>query len=247
MNLVRTMLPLAMLIVAAFHVLPARAQDDSAKQPAQTEAEKAQAEATRMMEAWVKALVEFCKDTRLTEADLKKWIQLAPSFNAIGEEEEEEEDAFEKCYKDGKFLYEYILKDEDYGKWAREHGVDPTQWLKKHLRITMFLMREQGLKHIEMAQAQVPEQLKQIENKKSQLDAKTYEHMKSSFEASLAALEQTKKLYTSIPKPGEAEAKLLKKHEAKLLELLEDDEDDEDEDFDEFDDEEEMEGEEDDD
>jgi hypothetical protein len=205
------LLGLASLIVVG----AARAQDepaDTPKPPSKTDMEKAQEEATRKMEAWLKATAEFTKDIRLTEADLKKWIELAPSFEKIGDGEKEEEDLFEKCFADGKFSFDYILKHSAYGKWVREHGVDPTQWLKKHMRVTMLVMREEGLKHVEMAQKQIPQQLKQIEAMKGQMDEKMYDQMKKAIEASVAALERTKKMYAAMPKPTEDEAKLLKQY-----------------------------------
>jgi hypothetical protein len=205
----------------------ARAQDepaDTPKPPSKTEAEKAQEEAARKMEAWMKATVDFSKDIRLTEADLKKWIELAPSFDRIGEGEKEEEDIFEKCFQDGKFSFDYILKHSAYGKWAREHGVDTTQWLKKHMRVSMFVMREEGLKHIELAEKQLPQQLKQIEAMKGQMDENMYNQMKKAVEASVAAMKKTKELYTSIPKPTEDEAKLLKQYGPQLRQAMGDDE-----------------------
>ena len=218
----------ALIVVGA-----ARAQDESAdapKPPSEADIEKAQEEATRKMEAWLKATVEFSKDIRLTEADFKKWIELAPSFDKIGDGDKEEEDAFEECFKDGKFSFDYILEHADYAKWTREHGVDPTQWLKRYTRVTMFVMREEGLKHIEMAEKQFPQQLKQIEAMKGQVDEKMYDQMKKGVEAAVASFQRTKKMYTAMPKPTEEEAKLLKQYGARIRQAMGDGEDeDEDE------------------
>jgi len=209
----------------------ARAQDepaDTPKPPSETEMEMAQEEATQKMEAWLNATVEFSKDVRLTEADFKKWIELAPSFDKIGDGEKEEEDAIEKCFKDGKFSFDYLLKHSDYTKWTREHGVDPTQWLKKYMRVMMFVMREEGLKHIKMAEKQFPEQLKQIEAMKDQLDEKMYDEMKKGAEAAAASMERTKKMYVAMPKPTEDEAKLLEQYGTRIREAMGDgDEEDE--------------------
>jgi hypothetical protein len=80
------------------------------------------------------------------------------------------------------------------------------------MRVTMLVMREEGLKHVEMAQKQIPQQLKQIEAMKGQMDEKMYDQMKKAIEASVAALERTKKMYAAMPKPTEDEAKLLKQY-----------------------------------
>ena len=210
----------AMVLFSAGAVL---AQDDSPEATAKSEMDKAM----RMMEAFVKASVEFSKDIKLTEDDLKKWIEIAPSFNEIGKDDAEEEDVFDKGYKDGKFSFDVILKDDEYRKWVGARGLDATQWLKRHIRINMFLMREQGLKHVAMAEKQLPEQRKQIEAMKGQLDEKTYAQLKSTLDTSAAMLKTTKKLYNSIPEPTEAEAKLLKKYERKLLEIMESDDEEE--------------------
>ncbi|MHC4972279.1 MAG: hypothetical protein ACYTG3_08100 [Planctomycetota bacterium] len=218
---------LAALIV--FGQIPARAQDEPAetpKPPSKTEMEKEQDKAMAKMDAWMKATVEFSKDTRLTETDVKKWIELAPSFDKIGEGEKENEDIFEKCFKDGKFSFDYILQHAAYGKWAREHGVDTTQWLKKHMRVSMLIMREEGLKHIEKAEKELPQQLKQIEAMKGQMDENMYKQMKKAVEASVAAMAKTKKLYLSIPKPTEDEAKLLKTYGPQLRRAMGDGEED---------------------
>jgi hypothetical protein len=218
-------------LASLFVVVPALAQDepaDTPKPPSEADMEKAQQEATRKMEAWLKATVEFSKDIRLTEADFKKWIELAPSFDTIGDGEEEEEDAFEKCFEDGKFSFDYLLKHADYAKWTRKHGVDPTQWLKKYMRVMMFVMREEGLKHIALAEKQIPEQLKQIEAMKDQLDEKMYNQMKKGAEAAAASFERTRKLYLAMPKPSEDEAKLLKQYGARIRQVMGDgDEEDE--------------------
>jgi hypothetical protein len=234
-------------LASLFVVAPALAQDETAdtpKPPSEADMEKAQKEATRKMEAWLKATVEFSKDIRLTEADFKKWIELAPSFDKIGDGEKEEEDAFEKCFKDGKFSFDYLLKHADYAKWTRKHGVDPTQWLKKYMRVMMFMMREEGLKHIALAEKQVPEQLKQIEAMKDQLDEKTYSQMKKGAEAAAASFERTKKLYMTMPKPTEDEARLLKQYGARIRQVMGDG-DEEDEDGEEEEEEEEEEDDED--
>jgi hypothetical protein len=218
----------ALAALILFGAVPARAQDESAdtpKPPSRTEMEKAQEEGARKMEAWLKASAEFTKDIRLTEADLKKWIELAPSFDKIGEGEKEEEDIFEKCFSDGKFSFDYILKHSAYGKWAREHGVDTTQWLKKHMRVTMLVMREEGLKHIAMAEKRLPQQLKEIEAMKGQMDENAYNQMKKAVELSVAMMKKTKELYASIPKPAEEEAKLLKQYGPKLRQAMGDGED----------------------
>ena len=218
------LLGLASLIVVG----AARAQDepaDAPKPPSEADMEKAQEDATRKLEAWLKACVEFSKDSRLTEADIKKWIQLAPSFDKIGDGEKDEEDAFEKCFKDGKFSFDYILEHADYAKWTREHGVDPTQWLKKYMRLTMFVMREEGLKHIELAEKQFPQQLKQIEAMKGQVDEKLYDQMKKGVEAAVASFERTKKMYAAMPSPTEDEAKLLKQYGAQIRQAMGDGED----------------------
>jgi hypothetical protein len=214
----------ALVLVGA---VPARAEDDAARPPPKTEAEQAQERSMRRMEAWMKAMVDFAKDIRLQEADLRKWIELMPSFHKIGEGQKEEEDLFEKCFKDGKFSFDYILKHAAYGKWAREHGVDGTPWLKKHMRITMFVMRKEGLKQVEMAEKQLPQQLKQIDAMKGQLDESMYSQMRKHVESSVAMLKKTKELYLSIPQPGEEEAKLLEKYDAQIRRIMGDDEDDE--------------------
>lgn len=225
-------LVLALATLIALGPVTARAQDDTAAPPSDTDMVKAQREAQQKMEAWIKATAEFTKDIRLTEADFKKWIELAPSFDKIGEGEKEDEDVFEKCYRDGKFSYDYILKHPLYAKWVKEHGVDPTQWLKKHTRVTMLVMREEGLKHIEMAEKQLPQQLKQIEAMKGQVDEATYRQMKQAVESSVAALKKTKEMYASLPKPTADEAQLLKKYGSQIRQAMGDDEEDEEEDYD---------------
>jgi uncharacterized phage infection (PIP) family protein YhgE len=183
-------------------------------------------EGQRMMEAFLTAAGAFTKDTRLTEADIQKFIALYDSFDQI--DEDDDEDLLERAYRDGKVDLNVILQDENYVRWAREHDVDPKSWLQVSMRLMLFMSRAEALEQMKDGEEQIKEQLAEIESMREQVGEEMYEQMKQALEQGVAMMKRMLALFESLPKPTEEEQKLLDKYKEALAKLGEGDEDEED-------------------
>ena len=215
------------LCISFFAVLPAAAT-------AQSENERAQDK----LEAIAAEVNEFVADVRFDESDIQNLIELWDEFNEFGEAYEDEDDEFVN--------FSEVLADPEYRKFASSYGLDPDDWLRKSIRITMVMAREAILQGAAAMPQQMKQQMEMLEQQREQYGEEIYlqmkEAMENSDELTNAMVEAAKK----YPQATAAEAKLLETYKDQLTALMSEEDEDEwgyddeyydDEYYDEYDDE----------
>jgi hypothetical protein len=170
---------------------------------------------------WMGSASEFVGGVTFNENDVLSFIRHWEELNELDQEED-----------DGELLdFEAILNHPEYRAWASDRGLDPEDWMRKSVRITLVLTGEQIQKEVAQAKAQVnselPEQLKMLESQRAQLGEEAYQQMKQAVESSAAMVNSFQNLAADWPKPTASEKVVLDKHRAELLALIEADDEDE--------------------
>lgn len=169
-------------------------------------------EAAQDVDAMVEAVNDFVRDVRFTEADVESLIEHWDEFSAIGEAYEDEEDDIVD--------FDAILADAEYQDWADSLGLDAENWLRRTVRITMMVFREQMLAGAAMFPQQMSEQLAMIEQQREQLGEEMYLQMKAAMEQSAAYMQQLSDSAANLPEPTGAEAMALDRHRDTLMAMM---------------------------
>lgn len=178
-------------------------------------------EAAVELEAIAAEINEFVADVRFDESDIQKLIDLWDEFNEFGEAYEDDEDEFVN--------FSEILADSEYRNFASSYGLDPDDWLRKSVRITMVMAREAIMQGAAAMPQQMQEQLEMLEQQREQYGEEVYQQMKEAMENSAELTNAMVEAAKKYPKATAAEAKLLEIYKDQLTALMSEDEDDEDE------------------
>lgn len=234
---------LAILVIAtAWASTEARSFADDKEAPKGKEAEpKAKeekvdpfADMRRRMIAMQKGMATFVGDTRLSEASVQSLLKHAPSFHAIGEGEQEEDDEvdrlLEETYKKkGVYDFSLIVGVKELQTWAAGRGVKAATWFKSLMRAQCLFMREEMLKNAKLAKKQAVVQMAELEKSRKQMGEEFYMASRKAIEAGVKMAEAMAKGTAVIPAATDVETKLLTKHGAKLRSAVEGPDDVEDE------------------
>ena len=177
-------------------------------------------EAAQDVDALVGAVNDFVGDVRFTEADIESLIEHWDEFNAIGEAYEDEEDDIVD--------FDAILSDSEYQEWADSLDLDAEEWLRRTVRITMMIFREQMLAGAAMFPQQMSEQLAMLDEQRGQLGEEMYLQIKASMEQSAAYMQQLSESAANLPEPTGAEAAALAKYRDTLVAMMDEGDGDED-------------------
>jgi len=167
-------------------------------------------QSNRQFQEWAKDVSEFVKDVRFNEKDVQNLISLWNDFNAIGEEQGDEEE-----YVD----FNSILNDSAYRSWAESRGLHSETWLKKSMRITAMMMRDQIQKNMSESQFDMTGQLAELEKMRGQMGEEMYLQMKQAIQAGAAAMQGINNSYKELPVPTDSERMLLVKYNSQLMNL----------------------------
>ena len=176
-------------------------------------------EAGRSVTEIMAATKSFIKEARFNEADVKSVIELWPDFDQMADQEEDDSETV--------IDFESIVDDLEYRRWAASHGLDPEDWLRKTMRITMLLYRDQMQQGMAMAPEQLEQQMAFVERQRDRMSEEMYRQMKEAMVAAAESTRQMREGIMSLPEPTSSERALLDKYRAQLSELM-DDGDDED-------------------
>lgn len=160
----------------------------------------------------------FVGNVRFGEADVSSLIELWEEYNEFGEDQEEDDDVID---------FESMLSDDAYRRWASSHDLDAEDWLKKSVRITMAIYREQMLEAAAMMPEQLAEQMAMIEDQREQLGEENYQQMKESMDHAANYGEAIAENARSLPEPTAAEKAVLDRYRDQLMMLMEADDEDE--------------------
>ena len=171
----------------------------------------------RDMAKMVRAAGEFVKDTRINEADIMKLAEVMPSFDKLGDDDEDE---LEKVmYKDGEVHFEAVLTHEKYVAWCKEHGVESKRFLRVVIRGQFIRMRDQVIEQLQSSREQLESFVKEMEAEGAD---------SSQMKANLTQLDEMIAAWKAFPQASDEEKALFEKHEKELKKAF-GDEDEEDE------------------
>ena len=165
------------------------------------------AESTRLFTEWTKSLAEYVRDVNFTEKDLQSFISLYYDFNAIGGEQDGEEE-----FPD----FKTILNNTAYRAWAESKGIDSEMWLKKSMRIIAVMMRNEIDENTFGDSFDMQTQLAELDEMRAQIGEEAYQQMTQALAAGAAEMEEMKESYKYLPVPTSAEKELLAKYEDEL-------------------------------
>jgi len=201
---IRQIIGLLLIAMAPVSVL---AQDNSAEMQ----------QAVAAFDDMVQKVNEFVGDVRFDETDVSSLIGLWEEFNQFEQDEEEEDESFE---------FGRILGDNEYRSWAQSHDLDPDDWLRKTVRISMALYREQVLASAEEMPKYLADQLATLEEQREQLGDDVYRQIKQGMEETRRLGEAMVASARRLPEPTSAERATLDRHREELMVLIMQNEDD---------------------
>ena len=171
------------------------------------------------LEAIVAEVNEFVADVRFDESDIQKLIELWDEFNEFGEAYEDDDDEF--------INFSEILADSEYRNFASSYGLDPDDWLRKSVRITMVMAREAILQGAAAMPQQMQAQLEMLEQQREQYGEEVYQQMKEAMENSAELTNTLVETAKKYPQATQAEAKLLETYKDQLTALMSEDDEEE--------------------
>lgn len=188
--------------------LSANAQD------AYAEMERAEKNVEQMLEA----AGAFMGDVRFNEYDVTSLINLWGEWNEIGNTSEDEDDEF--------IDFESIIKDSEYRQWAASHDLDADAWLRKTMRISLSLYRQEMLAAAEAMPEQIREQLDMIEQQRHQLGEELFLQMKQGLEATAQYSTNIAESFRHLPETTAEERALLDQYRGELMMMMNSDDED---------------------
>jgi len=185
------------------------------------------------LEVWIEAVGEFISEVSFDEADMRSFLDLYPEFavlmdgEADGAEEnwedegwnEEEEASLAESFQEVIDL----LGDPRYLAWAAENGLSSESWMHKSARILILSQRTVMAEYFQMSEAQMQEQVANLEAQREQMG----EEMYAAMQASITMMQMTREAWDDLPRPTAAEEQLIAEHMDEIRQLLEGDEEDE--------------------
>jgi hypothetical protein len=191
-------LVITMLLVG---VTAARAQGD------------AMGDAVTEYEEWMKVIAEFTRGIEFGEKDIQAVIEYWPEMNEL--EIMQEDDSAEVASEFARDVRQ-ILADSEYQQWARSRGLEPEDFLRGSMRISMVFMAQQMESQQEMLASQQASYKAMVEQSCAQVDSETCAQMQDAMEQSFAIGEAMQKATKQLPPPTAAELKLLEQYGSDL-------------------------------
>lgn len=176
-------------------------------------------QAVAALDDMVEKVNEFVGDVRFDEADVSSVIVLWDEFDQFEPEEEDEDETFD---------FSEILGDDEYRSWARSHDLDPDEWLRKAVRISMTLYREQVLSSAQQMPQYLADQLAILEEQREQLGEDMYRQIKQGMEETGRLGDAMLASARRLPEPTSAEQAALDRYRDELMALMMADEEGED-------------------
>ena len=190
-------------------------------------------EAIDTLDQMVVDVVEFVGDVRFDEDDVKSLIDLGDEYSEFGDDYDDDNDTID---------FNTILSDNEYRRWAASHNLDANDWMRKTVRITMVLYREQMLAMAAIMPEQIAQQLEMMEQQREQLGEEMYQQISQGIKETAAYGEAMMEGTRRLPEPTAAEKAILDQYRDELLVFMEfGDEDEGYEEYEEYEDDEDYE------
>ena len=180
--------------------------------------DEAIAEGKRELDKLVTEVQEIAGNVRFDEADVERLIRLWPEFDEFSQMADNDDD-------DDSIDFKAMLADPAYRQWAASHDLDAEDWMRKTVRITMTLYREQTLQSVALAPQQIQKQMEMMEQQRAQVGEELYQQMKQVMESSAAMSKYMEEAVRKMPEATAAEVAVLDKHRDELMMLMMSDED----------------------
>jgi hypothetical protein len=163
------------------------------------------------VEAMFDDVSRFVSDTRFDEGDIESLVEHWDGYAVIGGNDDDDGVAVD---------FNALLANDEYRQWTASHGLDAEDWLRKTVRITMILYREQMLEEAGEIPQQVDAQLAEIDAQRAQLGEEMYQQLRAFVEMgrryALDMLDAARRL----PEPTAAESQALDAHRDELMSLM---------------------------
>lgn len=168
------------------------------------------------------ALGEYVGDVRFDEDDVRSLIEHWDEWDQFGAQsgEDPDEDVID---------FNAILLDSTYREWTAARGLDADDWLRKTLRITMTLYRDQMMMAAQAMPAQMAQQMQMLEQNRAQMGEELYQQMKQGMEAAGQYGSAVVDSARHLPEPTPTERALLEKYSDQLAMIMDSGDEDEDE------------------
>lgn len=169
--------------------------------------------------AFVAALVDYTKDTRLDAPTLEA---ILANYRALDEIHDGGDDGgvIERAFQDGRYDFEVIVRDSAYAEWCRDRDLEPEGFFRGLLRLEALRMRDEGLPGLDRARAEFPEREAELEGMREQVGEEAYREGRAALEAAAAMVEETRDLLARLPVPTAEEARLLEEHRERIQATL---------------------------
>jgi hypothetical protein len=210
------------LAVAAALTGPSLAISQTEVTPVEIENDEGLAAMRSRIFAFVTALVDYTRDTRLDAPDLEAILANYASLEAI-HDGGDEGDLVERAFRDGGYDFGVIVGDPSYQEWCRERGLQPEPFFRDLLRLEALRMREEGLPGLERARAELPEQEAELERVRDRVGEEAYREGRAALEEAAAMVEETHDLISRLPVPSAEEKALLETHRERIQATLDGD------------------------
>ena len=168
------------------------------------------------MEQILRAVFALTKDARITEADVKLFVEHAGSFDEVGNDSDLEE-RLDAAVKAGRPFAEVILAHPDFKAWVAERNLEGLRWLQSYFRINIILTRTEMAAGAEEMQKSFDEDMESLAAERGEMGEEMYAELKQNLESAHAEQVKANAIWVDeAPKPTEEEALLLKKYDAEI-------------------------------
>lgn len=202
--------------------------------------EDEESEGVANMRRAFKGLDDVTGKVTFTAEDIKNLIDHWDELDAIIKEGVDDDD--NKSFKD---VYEDVIKNEGYLRWAAQNEFQPQAFIRKSLRIMSSIIRNQVNESLDIGEKQMEKGIEALEARKETMSEEQYKKEKAQADKEVAEAKKNlvalRKVLKDMPENTDDETKLLKKHKEELAKMMsesDEDEDDEEDDEDEDEDEE---------
>lgn len=175
------------------------------------------AEATAEYEKWMNVLTEFTRGVEFDEGDIRNVLEYWSEMNEL--EVMRAADDTDSASEFAQDVRE-ILADAEYQAWAHGNGIDPEDWLRKSMRVSMVLMTQEMEAQREMMASQRESYAAMVEESCAQVDEETCQQMRASMAQSMALSEVMMSSAAKLPPATAAEAALLDQYSAELQAVM---------------------------
>ena len=184
--------------------------------------EESAATAMAEYEKWINVIAEFTRGVEFDEGNIHDMLQYWPEMDdlAVMNREDDAGGTASEFAGDVK----EILADSEYQNWARGHGLDPEDWLRKSMRVTSVYIMQQMEAQREMMASQRQSYEAMLEQTCAQVDQETCEQMRATMIQSMATGEAMMGMTEKLPAVTPAELALLQQYGSELESIMSADE-----------------------